>query len=107
MIVALKITVGVLLAFTALGIACAVRISLRRSIPQADPFFHPFGDVPRLTDAQLRDFERDPLRRSFATRPLNHSAGLALRPDADGGRPILPSWLASIRNFWRGGDAAA
>lgn len=107
MIAALKIAIVILLAFTALGIACAVWISLRRSIPQADPFFHPFGDVPRLTDAQMRAFDCDPLRRSFATRPLIHSAGLALRPDADGGRPILPSWLASIRNFWRGGDAAA
>lgn len=50
---------------------------------------------------------RDPLRRSFA-RDHFDSVGIALRPDADGERPIFPSWFAAISDFFRGGrDASA
>jgi hypothetical protein len=37
---------------------------------------------------------------------FNDSAGLAIRPDADGGRPTVPSWFVAISNFFRGGRHA-
>jgi hypothetical protein len=108
MIGALEIILGILSAFAALGLMCAVWIGLRRPA-QADPFSIPFGEMPGFTAEQLRRIAPprhydDPQRRSFATRPMppivdEESAGLALRPDADGGRPVFPSWLASIGNF--------
>lgn len=94
MIAALKVTIPILLAFTALGIVCAVRISLRRSIPQADPFFHPFGDAPAFSDAHRIAIER-----------RSSSAGVALRRDADGGRSV-PSRLASIGKLLCDGNDA-
>jgi hypothetical protein len=110
MIVALKIIIGTFCVFTALGLLCAVRIGRRAkwaSLAPADPYFHPFGEMPVLSAEQLdrirpRDFSAGPLRRSFAVRD-NHSAGGALRPaDADGGGHV-PSWLAPISRFfaWR------
>ena len=49
----LNLIICVLLGFTALGLACAVAIALRRDAriglrqrhPQPDPFFYPLGDV--------------------------------------------------------------
>lgn len=91
MITGLKIVIGILLVFTAIGLACAVRLSLRRG---PDPFARPFGDVPGFSAEQLRAISgtphpRDPLRRSFTHDHFN-SAGLALRPDA-GGEGFLSS----------------
>lgn len=120
-----KIASALFIAFTAIGIAYAVWISLRRP-PLADPFFHPFGDMPGFTDRQLleisagamRNAARDPLRRSFATRhpaagafaaSVQHralyertipSAGLALRPDAGSDGRFVPSCSAAARIKW-------
>jgi hypothetical protein len=121
MITALKIIIVIFSAFAALGLLCAVRIGRRATwaAPPADPYFHPFGEMPALTPEQLarlapRDFSDNPLRRSFAARAvilepdetadvygraIKNSAGLALRPaDADGGGHV-PSWLAPISRF--------
>lgn len=74
MIAALKIIIAILLAFTALGLACAVFIGRRRDAP-ADPFSKPFGEMPGFTGEQLRRIapmprhHGDPLRRSFTTPP--------------------------------------
>lgn len=108
-------TICILLGFIAISIWCAVRIGLRRPTP-ADPFFHPFGDMPGFTAEQLRVMSAsamqnaacDPLLRRFTTQPDQNSAGLALRSaDVDGGRPLLRSWLASVGDFFRGRNAAA
>lgn len=112
MIVALKIIIVIFSVFTAIGLLCAVRIGRRArwANPPADPYFHPFGEMPALTAEQLarlapRDFSHDPLRRSFVMH--NHSAGLALRPDAGSGRLSIPSGKAAARIFleklFRGG----
>lgn len=58
MITALKIVIGILLAFTAIGLCCAVAIASRRGAgigrqrpPPADPFFYPFGEMPIVPGA--------------------------------------------------------
>lgn len=95
--------------FTAIGLACAVRIALWPGPTRRDPFLHPFGDVPGFSDQQLRELAkrsaeriaRDPLRRSFATRDLV-SDGDALRTEADGvGVPHSPR-LHAVRSFFMG-----
>jgi hypothetical protein len=128
----LNAVITVLLAFTALGIAYAVVIGWRRPAP-ADPFSQPFGEMPGFTQAQLdalvqasaRRAARDPLRRSFASRPMppivdsernvaryeaellfrrpssriEESVGVMPRP-ADGGFfSSFPSGLAAVRNL--------
>lgn len=116
---AIHIVICITLMFIALSIACAVWIGRRRrtGIGQvaADPFSVPFGEMPGFSAEQLARIApvvryRDPLNRSFATRPIDpivgerivYSAGLALRPrNADGGQSVFPSWLAAIRNFWK------
>jgi hypothetical protein len=119
MIIALKIVICVLLVFAALGIACAVRIGWRRDTP-ADPFATPFGEMPGFTAEQLRHiapvrrYGCDPLRRSFAARPLpplpgnafcckpiRSSAGALQADDAGDGRSSFPSGPAAIGNFLR------
>jgi hypothetical protein len=114
MIIALKIIIGTLSVFTAVGLLCAVKIGRRAKWANpapADPYFHPFGEMPGLTAEQLarlapRDFSHDPLRRSFAVHD-NYSAGLALRPDAGSGLLSIPSGKAAARIFleklYRGG----
>jgi len=133
MIHALVFILPIALVFTALSLACAVRIGRRRDAP-ADPFSLPFGEMPTVdkdwrpqrsstelgtgfSDRELRAItsrlpKDDPLRRSFYARPRGSSflpsVGYALRTDADGGRSNIPSWLAPISNFLRGGrDASA
>jgi len=99
--------------FTAIGLACAVRIALRPPAPvRRDPYLQPIGDVPGFSAEQLREIERqaneriarDPLRRSFATRDLNlNSAGLALRTEADGvGHPQHSPRAHAVRSFFKG-----
>lgn len=73
---------------SALVLACAVRVVLplrgrdavggigpRARQPRPDPFTYPFGDMPTIDT-------------SFG--------GIAVSPDADGGRGIIPSGLASV-----------
>lgn len=55
----LRIVLGILAGFTAIGLCCAARLSMP-----------------------------------------SDSAGLALRPDADGGRLVIPSGLVSISHFF-------
>jgi hypothetical protein len=45
----LKIIAPFVLAFIAISAACAVWIGRRRP-PPADPFFHPFGEMPNVPD---------------------------------------------------------
>lgn len=91
---AAHIILGIALVFTAIGLLCAVGIALRRDPvricrrrpPAADPFFHPFGDMPGFTDAQLRAISRqphpgDPLRRGFSHEYF----------DSDGLTAVVPS----------------
>lgn len=114
MLLALKLTIIILSVFTAIGLACAVKISRRRMYAPADPYQNPFGDMPGFSAEQLRQIARmptppawDPQRRSFATRPLK-SGGLALRPDAGGGRDAIPSSPSAARiALYRGGRDAA
>jgi hypothetical protein len=98
----------VLSVFTAIGLACAVKIALRPSPARRDPFFHPFGDVPGLSDQQLREvtrrsaerIARDPLRRSFAVSPRFPIHDTSERPrvgDDGGGRRWLDLSLNSGR----------
>jgi hypothetical protein len=99
--------IGILSGFTAIGLACAVRISLRRP-PAADPFFHPFGDMPGFTAEQLARVNLpvgelldddspvctgDPLRRSFAPRVLSPRAVEELR------RSLADRWPHSRRLY--------
>jgi hypothetical protein len=82
MITLLKIVIGILLAFTAICLLCAVGIARsrdpvrigRRRPPPADPFFHPFGEMPGFTAEQLARFA-----------PPKYSGGRATPPAADGG----------------------
>jgi hypothetical protein len=106
----ITIAITILSVFTAIGLACAVRIALKPQPRQCDPFFHPFGDVPGFSDQQLREIARrsaeriarDPLRRSFATRDLV-SAGAALRTEADGvGASSQSPRAHAVRNFFLG-----
>jgi hypothetical protein len=91
---ALFIILTIFAVFTAISLACAVRIS-RPCPPAADPFLHPFGDMPGFSDAQLHamcrqteaSIARDPLRRSFATGHryrLNYLTSNMPRIDDDG-----------------------
>lgn len=84
MIVTLKIVIAILLVFAALGLLCAVRIG-RRATPPADPFFHPFGEMPGFTAEQLRAIappikNNDPLRRSFAKHSRLAPAQASMSP---------------------------
>ena len=63
MIEALKIILPVLLSFAALGIACAVWIGRRRASPSADPFFHPFGEMPGFSTGASRHRKRPAIMR--------------------------------------------
>lgn len=64
----------ILSVFTAIALACAVRLSFRRCDARPDPYFHPIGEVPGFTAEQLRAItsrsmsriEQDAQRRSFA-----------------------------------------
>lgn len=84
---ALQLIAGVLAVFFAIGLACAVRLSLPRA-PRHDPFALPFGDMPRLPGPRQ-----------------TRSGGVALRPDAGGGRrSSIPSRTAAARIVPDGGD---
>lgn len=72
MILALKIIIGILLAFTAIGLLCAVRIGRPRP-PPADPFFYPFGEMPILPGVT-------------ATHPVAGSGASSIPPDAAAAR---------------------
>ena len=111
---AFHILLLIILAFTALALLCAVWIGLRPSIPQADPFFQPFGDMPGFTSQQIdamskgamENAARDPLRRSFVSNDNSlPPGGRVVRPDDGGGR-LVPSGSASICNFPRRGRDA-
>ena len=73
----------------ALSLACALRVGRRRRTGQgqvaADPFFHPFGEMPEL-----------PHGNSIHQR-FFHSAGLALRPEA-GGAGLLRTGPGAARD---------
>ncbi len=104
----------VLCIFTVLALVCALWFSVLRDAgigrrrDRTDPFFHPFGDVPRLSDQQLREtaerITRDPLRRSFVTRDLNSGQRRPPRvgPDADGVGVLNPHSprLHAVRSFF-------
>ncbi|KRR25943.1 hypothetical protein [Bradyrhizobium retamae] len=90
MVTLLKIVIGILLLFTAIGLACAVRIGRRRP-PPADPFAHPFGEVAPLPAGSLAELH------SF-----NHSARPASRADqGSGGYGKILSGAAAARTFRR------
>jgi hypothetical protein len=69
----------------ALGLACAILAALRgRGIgrqcpPPADPYFHPFGDMPGFTREQLETIARRPVELH------HHSVGPATPADRAGG----------------------
>lgn len=126
----LTVVIATLLAFTVIGLLCAVRIGLRRSPGQADPFSQPFGDVPAppfclnldppwhygegqrsapyqlpgFTAAELRANESQQYRRDQARRAFvitdHPSDGVALRSVADGGFTLL-SGFSAVRSFIR------
>lgn len=85
----------IMLVFTALGIACAVIVALRRK-PQADPYAAPFGDMPAIAGMTLM---------SPNTRHLE-SGRAALQPES-GGRSSFPSTAAVARNLRTGGAHVA
>jgi hypothetical protein len=119
----LLIVILVLSAFTAISLACAVRISRRRP-PAADPFFHPFGDMAGLTPEQLAriaaqiaatdEMSRRHLAQSAERQrageagrgrrrrePVQSNSGaLPPRRDADGGFSSIPSGFAAVRKFF-------
>ena len=59
----LQIVLAVLLVFTAIGLACAVRFGRRRP-PTADPFSDPFGEMTPLPSGSLAELHshRNPVR---------------------------------------------
>lgn len=88
---AFQIIACIMLSFTALGFACAVRIGRRRDT-LADPHALPFGDHPYL-------YSREQLV-AIARRPIIYSdpsSGGAFRPDADARRFEIPSGPAGVR----------
>jgi len=62
----IAIIMAIAVAFTALGILCAVRIGRSRP-PPADPFSHPFGELALLPSGALIELHshRDPARRAI------------------------------------------
>lgn len=104
MIVALKIIIGILLVFTAIGLLCAVGIARsrdsgigRRRPPAADPFFHPFGEMPGFTQEQLARF---PLRQGYGGQVAPHHTNpgvTATPPVAGSGASSFPSGDAAAR----------
>lgn len=104
----------ILSLFTAIALACAVRVALRPQPRQCDPFSHPFGEMPGLSDQQLHEIAkraneriaRDPLRRSFATRDLDSGQRRPprVRPDAGGVGVLHPHSprLHAVRSFFSG-----
>ncbi len=104
----LTVVISALLAFTVIGLLCAVRIG-RPGPGSADPFSQAFGDVPQtppgFTAAELRanesqQYRRDQARRAFVITDYP-SDGVALRSVADGGFTLL-SGFAAVRSFIRG-----
>lgn len=88
MIGLLKILLAILMMFTAIGLACAVRIGRRRP-PPADPFSHPFGDVAPLPAGSIVELH------SF-----NHPARPATRTDqGSGGNGNSLSGAAAARTY--------
>ncbi len=93
-------------AFIAMSLACAVRIGRRPSIPPADPFSKPFGDMPGFTAEQMLHHSRSadcniecaPLRRSFINHPIPAAPSDGTRAAA---ASLIPSGLAAVRNFFR------
>lgn len=102
MILALKIVIGILLLFTAIGLLCAVGFARsrgpggrigRQCPPPVDPFFYPIGEAPTLSTEQRRaiwprvhpDFSRTP-------------GGAAIPPAAGSGWPSVLSADAAARN---------
>ena len=83
---------SILLVFLALGIACAVIVSLPRR-RQADPYSNPFGDMPRLPDQAAR---HTPSARSAM-----------YRTDAGSGRESVTSTAAARKLFHGGRDVVA
>lgn len=83
----IKFVIATVAVFTALGIVCAVTISLRRKV-QADPYLNPFGDMPRVPD-------RSP-RQTLSVRSAMN------RTDAGSGRESVTS-TAAARSLLRGG----
>jgi hypothetical protein len=88
----IKIIIGVMAVFMALGIACAVTVSLRRKV-QADPYLNPFGDMPRVPDRAARHIPSD---RSAMSRT-----------DAGSGRESVTSTAAARSLFYGGRDVVA
>jgi hypothetical protein len=83
----LKFVLATMAMFLALGIGCAVAVTLRRK-HQPDPYFNPFGDMPRAPDQAAR---RIPSARSATSRT-----------DAGSGRESVTS-TAAARTLLRGG----
>jgi hypothetical protein len=89
MILALKIIIAVLSTFTAIGLLCAVGIARsrdpvrigRRRPPAADPFFHPFGEMPGFKEQLARFAPRYP--GVTATPPVAGSGGASSFPSGD------------------------
>lgn len=82
---ALRITVTIMLAFTALTLSCAVLICLPRRRP-ANPYANLFGDMPRFVESEMRQL------RSGRDCPPGAGRGRrsGLHPlDGDGRRPHL------------------
>ena len=104
---ALIAVIVILCVFTALALVSALWVQVLREAGvrrrQVDPFSHPFGDMPRLSDQQMREtmqrIARDPLRRSFATRDLNSRGELPSERDADGVGGASPR-VHAVRTFF-------
>jgi hypothetical protein len=92
---ALVVVIGIMLIFTALGIACAVIVALRRK-PLADPYAAPFGDMPAICGMTLMS----PNKRHL------ESGRIALQPES-GGRYSFPSTAAAARNLRTGAGHVA
>jgi hypothetical protein len=99
-----QIILAILIVFTAIALACAVRLWTaptrghgigRRRPPPADPFSRPFGDMPGFTRAQLEEIARRPveehhdLSTAGCATPAARGSGGVFLSDAAAVSPTL------------------
>lgn len=90
--------ISILSVFTAIALACAVRIALRPGRATVDPYFHPIGDVPGFSAEQLlaiskrsmTRIEQDAQRRSFAHGNTHLANPLITREMVDAAADRIP-----------------
>jgi hypothetical protein len=105
---AVRIILASLSIFTALGVACAVRLTLRRgqgvgcrrrtgdNQVAADPYFHPFGEMPIVPRERLMIAGNF---RNWGIPDKSPSAAVAHQRKENGGRPIPSTSSAVVLTF--------